>query len=128
MNDEQKIRFLHFMIAMAWTDGTLDPAERDHLLELVERIGLSDESTKAKVRTWLMTRPNEPDWDELRADQGFGKALLHEATLLSTLDMSVSASEMNYLHQLRERIGITLDDFYTIQQVVEKELIARMNS
>ena len=116
------------MIAMAWTDGTLDPAERDHLLELVERIGLSDESTKAKVRTWLMTRPNEPDWDELRADQGFGKALLHEATLLSTLDMSVSAREMNYLHQLRERIGITLDDFYTIQQVVEKELIARMNS
>ena len=128
MNDEQKLRFLHFMIAMAWTDGSLDPAERDHLGELVERIGLTDAGAKARVQAWLMARPDEPDWDALRADAGFGKALLHEATLLSTLDMSVSTREMNYLHRLRERIGITLEDFYTIQQSVEKELIARMNS
>ena len=125
MNDEQRVHFLHFIIALAYSDGDLDPAERDYLKELIANAGFEDAAARKRVDAWLFQRPTEPDWDAV--DPDFAHTLLRQAMLTSMLDMEVSQREMRYINGLRERLEIADAEFFAIQQEVERALVARLN-
>ncbi len=127
MNDEQREQFLHFIIALAWTDGDMDPAERDYLKELVSRVGFDDVAVRKRAEGWLFSRPDEPNWDTIIQDKEMGHTLLRQSMLLAALDMEVSQREMRYLNELRDRLEISEQDFFGIQREVERALVARIN-
>ena len=127
MNDQQKLIFLHCILAMAWADGSFAMVERDYLNNLITGIG-ADASVTAKVQAWLDHAPPAPNWEQLTADLDLGELILRKALELSMLDMSVSMREMSFLQQLADQLGFEDIAFFKLQQEVEQDLAKRLSN
>lgn len=125
MGEDIKKACVHYVIALAWSDGSMDPVERDFLQGLIERAALSS-ADRAQLEGWLDTAPPEPHWETLTKREDLAEDVLRQAMILACMDMSVTAKEMAFLHRLREKIGMEEMAFYRIQQEVERVIAAQI--
>ena len=123
MVEDLKKTCVHCVLAVAWADDDLNKVERDFLVGLIERTGLSSDA-RQELMGWLDSPPPDPDWSMLSAHPTLGEDILRQALILACMDMTVTAKEMSFLHRLREHIGMDELVFYRVQRDVE-EIIAK---
>ena len=126
MQQQFKKSCVQYIFGLAWSDQELDPVEREFLAALIDRSALEKEDY-LEVITWLDAPPPEPNWALLEHQPDIARDVLKQAMLLSMLDMSVSVEETAFLDALRERIGMSQQDFWKIQAEVEKVIAAKLS-
>ncbi len=124
MSQHHDLLMLQAIFALAWVDDAFHRDERAYLVGLMDSASLTPEERR-QAHAWLDAPPPTPDWAAITQDPALGLALLRQATLLSMLDMSVSAREQAFLVALGARLGLDERAFFALQQDVERELIAR---
>jgi len=122
---DRELLFLHFILALAWVDGSFHADEREFLEGLIEHAPL-DADARQLATSWLDNRPHDPNWAMLQHEPDLGHALVREALLLAMMDMNVTQAEMDFLDRLRQQVEMDQRTYYAIQQEVERELVQRM--
>lgn len=118
MTSEQRLLFLQYLFAAAWSDGEIAEEEREILRTMIYGAELTAE-TAAICSDWFTTRPSEPDWEALANDSVMRTIMMRQAMVLAGSDMEYSASEIAYLDRLRERTQMEADEYYSIWKEVE---------
>lgn len=126
MQQEFKKSCIQYIFGLAWSDQQLDPVEREFLAALIDRSSL-EKDHYLEVITWLDAPPPEPNWALLEHKPDIARDVLKQAMLLSMLDMSVSLEETAFLDALRERIGMSQQEFWGIQAEVEKVIASQIS-
>lgn len=126
MTTDDRFTCVHCLLSLAWVDGAMQEAERDFMQILTDLLRASELSAeqRAALDLWFTQAPPEPDWAFFEAHPEVGEEILKQATILTCMDMTVTAKELSFLHKLRERIGLDELLFYRIQREAE-EVIAR---
>jgi uncharacterized membrane protein YebE (DUF533 family) len=101
--------------ALAWADGTLDPAERELLGSLVSKLGLVP--THAELEAWLVSTP---DLDAVNGinDVFDRQLLLFEAIRLARTDGSFDDSERELIQSWAKNWGFSGDDMASLDAEV----------
>lgn len=125
MQQQFKKSCVQYIFGLAWSDQHLDPVERDFLAALIDRSEL-EKDDYLEVITWLDNPPPEPNWALLEHKPDIARDVLKQAMLLSMLDMSVSLEETAFLEALRDRIGMSQQEFWQVQAEVEKVIASQL--
>lgn len=127
MKASRHLEFLSYVFALAWSDGELRDQERAFMRGLVACASLRDEE-RGQVEVWFEQAPPGVDWSLLADDRLLGRHLMYESLTLAMSDMEVSAEELAFLDELRERAGLDVPTYHALMQEVEQALIARMKA
>ena len=118
MTSEQRLLFLQYLFAAAWSDGELAEEEREILRTMIYGAELREDMAKI-CDGWFGERPEEPDWSQLAEDTEMRNIMMRQAMVLAGSDMEFSAAEISYLDRLRERTGMEEAEYYAIWKEVE---------
>src|SRR5262249_2178348 len=95
--------------AMAWADGTLDPAEADTLRKLMEAAGVTRADREHAAR-WLEA-PVELDVPSVTGlGESTRRGIYRVAAKLAAIDLEVSAPEKELLEKLRGLLAISPEE------------------
>ena len=125
MSSEQKLQFLHFLFASAWSDGELVTEEREILQTILSGVDLPKEAVN-HVWAWFEEAPEEPNWEDLREDPVMREVFMRQAMVLAGSDMVFNIEEIQYLDRLREKTGMEEADYQSLWKDVEKLLAQGM--
>ena len=92
LTNEEKLRLLRFMCSFAWADLEIADKEREFVLDVVRRMGLSAEDA-ALAATWLDHPPSEEDVDPYDIPDAHRKLFLEGALKMVGADGVVDVME-----------------------------------
>jgi hypothetical protein len=104
----QKVTLVQVLVALAWADGKVTPAERRLVEHHVELAGLPPAEKKRLLRR--LSTPSSADADALELtplEAGPRRFVLEQAILLSLVDDELDAREQALLEGVAARIGAT---------------------
>ncbi len=127
MSSEQKLQFLHFLFASAWSDGELVTEEREILQTILSGVDLPKDAVN-HVWAWFEEAPEEPNWEDLKEDPVMREVFMRQAMVLAGSDMVFNIEEIQYLDRLREKTGMEEAEYHSLWSDVEKLLAQGMSN
>ena len=110
---------LAILIAMAWADGKLDPAEKEGILGAAKVFNLTKE-TREKVES-LVEKPTSIDDVELADLSAREKAFAFVAAAwMASVDEEVDPKEAEALEALARRLGLTAGQVEELSSLSDK--------
>jgi tellurite resistance protein len=100
MNAAERMNLMRFVCSFAWTDLRVSQAERDLVMRIAGRLGLTDDEAK-QVAAWLQVPPAADAVDPTTVPAAHRQLFLHAAQLVTHADGVVPA-ERDALALFRE--------------------------
>ena len=121
---QDKLKVVKAMAAMAWSDGRIDEREAKALRALAKRMKL-DAHGRSAVEGYLISRPSIQGlrFDDL--DDKEREALLLVAVHFAYLDGFMAREERQVLAQFAERLGLSQEALARMEEEVRQHHIDR---
>ena len=95
LTDDEKLRLLRFMCAFAWADLQISAREREFVVGLISRLGLSPDDAGRAVQ-WLDHPPAEEDLDPSEIPVEHRRLFLDAALEMLSKDGVIDALEAEH--------------------------------
>lgn len=97
-----RLRLIRFVCTMAWADLDVNEQERNHVLDLMERLGIDDPSGRAQVLRWLKAPPPVDEIDPLEIPRALRILFLKECEDVIRADGVVHPDETDSMTLLKK--------------------------
>jgi hypothetical protein len=101
LDPQSRMALLEFVCSFAWTDLEVQQAERDLVMRIVGRLGLTAAETR-QVQRWLQKPPPVEDVDPSHIPRAHRKMFLEAAELAVKADGRVVPAERDQLLVFRD--------------------------
>jgi len=109
MSDDKEKTMIKFLVAMAWADGHVDAEEQRVVEAMIESFGVERE-TEEELIAWAKTPRTLDDVEASGLSSDDVELVLHQSVLLSYVDGVQSDKEVELLHNLVGKLGMTKDN------------------
>jgi uncharacterized membrane protein YebE (DUF533 family) len=111
----------HVLASLAWADGSIAPAERALLEDLLQTHILDDEE-RTQLTRWLDEAPPTISVAHYSAVPEVASTIMLQGLRLMMIDHVFSICEQAMMERLREQLNISPRDYAQLQMHVEREL------
>lgn len=101
LDSKSKMALLEFVCSFAWTDLKVQQQERDLVMRIVGRFGLSADEIR-RVEHWLKSPPPPEDIDPTQIPREHRQLFLEAAALAVRADGRVVQAEIDQLEVFRD--------------------------
>lgn len=100
----ERMQLMRFVTSFAWTDLKVSQAERDLVMRIVGRLGLTDAEAK-QVAAWLEVPPDIEDIDPASVPRAHRELFVRVAELVARADGRVVPAERDGLALFRDLLA-----------------------
>lgn len=101
LDSAERMHLMRFVTSFAWTDLKVSQAERDLVMRITGRLGLTDAECK-QVAAWLKVPPDIEDLDPASVPRAHRELFLRAAELVAKADGRVVPAERDGLALFRD--------------------------
>ena len=105
MLDENRIKLLKLLVALAWADGRVDEEEMEIVEAMLDSFEASDEESN-EIRVWAKMPRSLDDIDTTGLTEEDADLVLYQAVLLTFIDGEQSDKETTLLNAFIDKLNI----------------------
>ena len=105
MLDDNRIKLLKLLVALAWADGRVDEEEMEIVEAMLDSFEASDEESN-EIRVWAKIPRSLNDIDTTGLTEEDADLVLYQAVLLTFIDGEQSEKETDLLSAFIEKLNI----------------------
>ncbi len=122
-----RIHFVEAVIALAWSNGLLEPEERNLIKKQIQMLGLPKK--KARKLVTLMITPSTPkEFAHSFSTPETGMFVMRQLIIASVVDGVQDARERKFLYQTSKEFGLGEAEFNQLQEEMKAFLDANQES
>ncbi len=122
-----RIHFVEAVIALAWSNGLLEPEERNLIKKQIQMLGLPKK--KARKLITLMITPSTPkEFAHGFSTPETGMFVMRQLIIASVVDGVQDAKERKFLYQTSKEFGLSESEFNLLQEEMQAFLDANQES
>lgn len=110
-----RMHFVEAVIALAWSNGVLEPEERNLIKKQIQMLALSKKQSRQLIN--LMITPSTPkEFAHAFSSRETGMFVMRQLIIASVIDGVQDAKEQKFLFQTSKEFGLSESDFYRLQE------------
>ncbi len=116
-----RIHFIEAVIALAWSNGILEPEERNLIKKQIQMLGLSKKESRRLIN--LMITPSTPkEFAHAFSSPETGMFVMRQLIIASVIDGQQDAKEKKFLLATAKEFGLSEAEFNQLQEEMKKFL------